>query len=312
MHQSLSIAVLALVLDLAFGDPARLPHPVRLIGRAAARLEGLCRTGGLNLRLAGTICLLLICLGAWFLTRLAAGIPVFGVLASIYLAYAGLALGGLVRECRAVHALIEAGRLDQARQALGLLVSREVAGLDESGLRRTLAETLSENLNDAFAAPFFFLVLFGVPGLWTYKAVSTLDSMWGYRTPEYARFGWASARADDVLAFVPARLTAGFMVLAGWLMGLNARAAFRNTRPDARKTESPNAGWPMAAAAWLCGASMGGPAVYFGQRREKPVLGPQGEWTSTRLAALLRLTTRAGLLAAAAILLAALGLGYAF
>jgi adenosylcobinamide-phosphate synthase len=168
---------------------------------------------------------------------------------------------------------------------------------------RTLAETLSENLNDAFVAPFFFLSVAGPAGLWVYKAVSTLDSMWGYKTPRYKDFGWAAAKADDVLAFIPARLTGLAMIGAGALTGLNWRAAYDNILADSGKTDSPNAGWPMAAAAWLLGASMGGPAVYFGEVKDKPVLGPEGDWTLDKVRRLRSLVLATGLLAAAGLFL---------
>ncbi|MEF2143983.1 MAG: adenosylcobinamide-phosphate synthase CbiB [Desulfovibrionaceae bacterium] len=286
------LPLLAFGLDLALGDPHGWPHPVRWIGWGARRLEGTARLLTMNSpsRTAGILASLLLL----FLTAIAYGmataLPLLGWLAALYLAYAGLALGCLLREGRNVARLLDQGQLEQARTALSHLVSRDTTELDENACRRTLAETLSENLNDGFTAPFFWLCLLGPLGLWLYKAVSTLDSMWGYRTEEYEHLGWFAARTDDILAWVPARITFGAMLLCGMLQGLDWRAALRHAPLDARKMESPNAGWPMACAAWLLAGSMGGATVYFGALKLKPVLGPEGRvWSSAMLSVLMRL-----------------------
>jgi adenosylcobinamide-phosphate synthase len=211
-------------------------------------------------------------------------IPVLGVLIGLYLAYAGLALGSLLKEHKNAAALLDGGKIEQARAAIAGLVSRDVSELDEQGLRKALAETTSENLNDGFVAPFFYLVIFGPAGMWVYKAISTMDSMWGYKNEEFKEFGYFAAKADDVLAFIPARITGFLMLAAGRFMKLDWKSAYENLIDDANKTESPNAGWSMAPAAWLLGAPMGGKAVYFGEVKEKPAIGPaEGEWTSLKL-----------------------------
>ncbi|MGE4293229.1 MAG: adenosylcobinamide-phosphate synthase CbiB [Desulfovibrio sp.] len=292
MDISTFIPMIAFGLDLALGDPQGWPHPVRWIGWLAGRLEGAGRllgAGGPSKAFgtgAALALLVLVVLGYGLATFL----PVLGWFAALYLAYAGLALGCLLKEGRRVAALLDAGELEQARSALALLVSRETEALDEEGCRRTLAETLSENFNDGFVAPFFWLCLTGPLGLWLYKTVSTLDSMWGYRTEEYKNLGWFAAKADDLLAWIPARISFVVLVFCGGLLGLDWRAALRGAPADARTMESPNAGWPMAAAAWLCDAGMGGEAVYFGKPKHKPELGPTGRaWTTLTLQALQRL-----------------------
>jgi adenosylcobinamide-phosphate synthase len=289
----------ATALDLTFGDPPVIPHPVRLIGGALNRLERRAPAGDTARRLYGLACLALLAAAsgaaAWILPHT----PLLGAFFAVYLAYAGLALGCLVREGERAVRLIGKGNLPEARRAVGLLVSRDTGHLDAAGLRRALAETLSENLCDGFAAPLFYLCLGGPGLLWAYKAVSTADSMWGYKTDRFRALGWAAARCDDALAFVPARLCAAFMVLAGLTLKLDARAALANMRRDAAKTASPNAGWPMATAAWLCGAGMGGVDSYFGKPTNKPTLGPHGEpWTETRLARLRLLVPITGVLLA--------------
>jgi adenosylcobinamide-phosphate synthase len=290
----------ATALDLAFGDPPFLPHPVRGIGISLDRLEQYAPQGETARRLYGLAGLALLAGLCGGLAYVLPQTPMLGAFIAVYLGFSGLALGCLVREGEKAVKLIAGGDLPAARLAVGLLVSRDTAHLDAAGLRRALAETLSENLCDGFAAPLFYLALGGPGLLWAYKAVSTADSMWGYKTDRFRALGWAAARSDDVLAFIPARLCALTMLLAGLLLKLDVRAAFANLRRDAAKSASPNAGWPMAAAAWLCGASMGGQDRYFGAPTQKPLLGPAGlPWDETRLARLRLLVPISGLLFAA-------------
>jgi adenosylcobinamide-phosphate synthase len=293
------LPALAVVLDRLVGDPAGWPHPVRLIGMGLDLFEAVARKARLNLRFAGWGAVLLFAWGAWFLVAKLTAIPYLGPLLAVYFAYAGLALGCLLREAREVAQRLDAGDLPGARTALAMLVSRETDALDEADVRRTLAETVSENLNDGFTAPLFYLALFGPGGMWAYKAVSTMDSMWGYRTDRYVRLGQGAAMTDDVLAWIPARLTAFFLFAAGRRLGLKAATARGRFREDARKMESPNAGWPMAATAWLLEGRMGGPTVYFGEVKDKPVLGPADKtWSRPMLGKLLVLVRKTGALAA--------------
>lgn len=271
------VPFLAVVLDALFGDPHSFPHPVRYIGNALDLFEASARRVKLDLRIAGWVALLLFSAAAWGTSEYLMAIPYLGFIVAVYLGYAGLALGCLVRESRRVASLLDTGDLPGAREALSMLVSRDTATLDPIGIRQTLAETVSENLNDGFVAPMFYLVIFGPGGLWAYKVVSTMDSMWGYKTERYKDLGFAAAKTDDVLAYVPARLTAWLMLLVGKKQGLNYATAKMNFAHDARAMESPNAGWPMAAAAWLFGGQMGGETSYFGKIKNKPGLGPKGQ-----------------------------------
>ena len=304
---------IAFVLDMLAGDPRWLPHPVRAIGHLLGPLERLGRALGAT-RPAGVVCTVLAVLCAGGAVALAGALPVVGAVVSLWLAYAGLALGCLLREGRAALHAVEHGSLEDGRAALAMLVSRDTSALDRDGLRRALAETLAENFNDGFVAPFLWLVAGGPVGLWCYKTVSTMDSMWGYRTERWERLGWACARLDDVLAWVPARccvvllwVTAPFAGVPGQWPGLPRVAS------DARRMESPNAGWPMAAAAWLHGAYMGGSAVYFGKVKEKPLLGPADtQWDGPRIEGLLRHLRLAGLAGAVTLWLAALLAGWIF
>lgn len=285
------LVLLAVGLDVLLGDPVTWPHPVRAIGWAYARLDALADRHGWRNRFFGAGCVVAVAAASgvtvWLLGRLPWRL---GDAASLYFAYAGLALGNLLSEARQAARFLDKGELESARRVVAGLVSRDVTALDADGLRRALAESVSENTNDGFVAPVLYLALGGPALLWVYKAVSTADSMWGYRTERYLRLGAFGARADDVLAYVPARLTALVMVCTGSLFGLFHRGMWGRITQDAGKSASPNAGWPMAAAAWLCGGSMGGPARYFGRAVDKPRLGPeQAAWTAQRQRQLYRL-----------------------
>ena len=289
------VPAVAMILDSLLGDPPNLPHPVRYIGQGLELFEASARKVRIGLRTAGWVAVILFSVGAWSIAEALMAIPYVGILIAFYLAYAGLALGCLVKDARRVVYLLDIDDLVAARESLSMLVSRDTSKLDPAGIRRTLAETVSENLNDGFVAPMFYLAIFGPGGLWTYKAVSTMDSMWGYRTERYKDLGYGAAKTDDLLAFIPARLTAWALLLTGWMRGLNYTEAKARFADDARKMESPNAGWPMAAAAWLMNGQMGGRAVYFGQEKEKPVLGPEGKrWDRNMIRSLIFLCKSAG------------------
>lgn len=283
------------LLDAVFGDPRHWPHPVRWIGAAVHRLEGPARAFPWGPRPGGCAAVLgmmLVCAAA---AELLTSLPLLGGLLALYLGYAGLALGCLVREVDRAARLVDSGRLAEARAHLAGLVSRDTADMDESDVRRALGETLSENFNDGFVAPFFWLSLLGPAGLWAYKAVSTMDSMWGYRTERFRDLGFGAARADDVLAWLPARLSALFLWLAGLVLG--RPAPWPLIVRDARTMDSPNAGWPMSAAAHIVGVGMGGPTRYFGEVKEKPLLGPvDGTWSTASLRAMRRLVMAAAVL----------------
>ena len=337
---------LALLLDLLFADPKRLPHPVQGIGFLADRLEGPARrigrcmgrymgqrkgpaiSGGIPGAgaeiMAGALALLVLLLTVGGLVALITRLPFgLGTIAAIYCAWSGLALGSLVQKCTdALHAVRTAEadpqHLPTARQAVGMLVSRDTNAMNSADLYRSLAESLSENFNDAFVAPYFWLCLGGPVALWFYKTASTMDSMWGYTNERWLYLGRSSARLDDVLAFIPARLSALLLWLCAWLLlprsAFSVRAWRENAgagtifavpgwpgyavvREQARQSASPNAGWPMAAAAWLFGGRTGGPTVYKDILIHKPLMGREdGAWHYANTAALIRHVRRSGVL----------------
>lgn len=306
------IPVIAVILDRMLGDPPDKPHPVRLIGWALARIEPRARLAFRDPFFAGLAAACAVLAGTYVFVRLVLALPwPAAAAAAVYFSHTGLALGQLLREGKTALALLEDGETEGARKAVGRLVSRDVSASGDDELCRALAESLAENLNDAFIAPFFWLVTGGPVALWLHKAASTMDSAWGYPHEPWTRFGTFAARLDDVLAFIPARLTALFLVLASFRK--ISRTMLAAIVTDAKKMKSPNAGWPMAAAAWICGAAMGGKAVYAGQTVDKPLLGPKGVvWTPEKLRDLLGLLSISGCGGAASLLLSGLGLQLLF
>ena len=308
----------AFLLDLFLADPRSLPHPVQGIALLADKLEQPARAMR-NQSLAGALVLVVLLLISGSIAAVLVRLPSFaGTVAALYLAWSGLALGSLLREGGTALALVAragasrtrgeedpgyAQALAQAREAVGMLVSRDTGDMDPDGLCRSLAESVSENFNDAFAAPFFWLCLTGPVGLWLYKTASTMDSLWGYKNERWLRLGKASARLDDVLAYIPARISVLLMFVTARLAGRTKegwRDFFGKVRQQARLCDSPNAGWPMAAAAWLFNGGSGGPTPYDGRMVDKPRLGPeQGRWTPANTAALLSHVRRAGILGGA-------------
>jgi adenosylcobinamide-phosphate synthase len=276
---------LGAALDALLGDPRSWPHPVRWIGRLIQSVERALRwliergggaghaerCGGVVLAL---VVILLTMAAAWGLIALGdrAG-PLGGLAARALLIFWGLAARSLGGE--ALRAA-EAPDLETARRALALIVGRDTANLDSGEISRACVETVAENCNDAVVAPLFWLALGGPVALWGYKAASTLDSMVGYRDDRYRDLGWASARLDDLLAFVPARLTWLLIALAALVCGERAGRALRIGWRDGRKHPSPNAAWPEAAMAGALGVQLGGPATYGGVPGFKPLLGDRG------------------------------------
>ncbi|BBK29370.1 adenosylcobinamide-phosphate synthase [Stella humosa] len=275
---------LALLLDAAVGDPPLLwrlvPHPVVLCGRLitffdrrlnrpersemARRLRG-CFTVLAVVLAAGAVGAVL----AWIAGRLRAG-PAIEVLAIAIL----VSQRSLFDHVAAVATALDQGGTEAGRAAVAHIVGRSPESLDEHGVARAAIESLAENFSDGVAAPVFWTLLFGLPGLFVYKAVNTMDSMIGHRTPQYRAFGWAAARLDDVLNLVPARL-AGLLVAAAAAVTPAARpgSALVTMVRDAGKHRSPNAGWPEAAMAGALGLALCGPRRYPGLVVDAPWIG---------------------------------------
>ncbi len=257
---------LGALLDLLLGDPRWLPHPVRGIGLLIQTLERLLRKIPYE-KLAG--CILVGAVLVIVIAVVMATLP----WAAVYWIFTCLAVRSLDQESNKVINALRKGNLEQARTLVGNLVGRDTKNLGETDITRAVFETVAENMSDAIVAPLFYLAILGVPGMVAYKAINTLDSMVGYKNDRYIRFGWAAARLDDVANFVPARITAGLIVIGAAIVRLRWRSAIRAVFRDAHLQPSPNAGYPEAALAGALGVQLGGLNYYFGQPVQKPFLG---------------------------------------
>jgi len=222
-----------------------------------------------------------------FLLSFTSHLPmIVGTILFIYLVSTTLALRGLISSSRLVINALRKGKIADAREKLSMIVGRDTDALSERTVLQAAIETVAENLSDGFIAPLFYLALGGLPLAMAYKAVNTLDSMVGYKNPQYMRFGWAAARIDDAANYIPARITGVFIALAalptlfvlssasrcaaGWIA---MRRSFAIMARDGRKHTSPNSGVPEAAMAGALGVRLGGPSTYGGSVVVKPYIG---------------------------------------
>jgi len=254
-------------LDLLVGDPRWFPHPVRGFGWCAIQLERLWRATKLPLRWAG-VCFTISAV-------LCAGAVVWSTLPwlNIFWIWTLLALRDLDWEATLVWRALERGDIEEARRKLAMIVGRDTAHLEEPEILRAAIETVAENLSDAVIGPLLYLGVAGPLGMAAFKAINTLDSMVGYRNARYSEFGWASARLDDLVNFVPARLTAVLVWICALVPGYDAARSRQITMRDAASQPSLNAGYPEAAVAGALGIRLGGVNFYNGARSEKPYLG---------------------------------------
>jgi len=259
-------AVAAVALDRLLGETKRF-HPLVGFGALANMLEKVLNRRAAR-RFNGLLAWALAVLPWVALAFWAKRYDVFGWLLDVVLLY--LALGGrsLAEHAERVAADLAAGDLPAAREHVGWIVSRDTSVLDESGVAKACVESTLENGNDAVFGALFWFMLFGGAGAVFFRLANTLDAMWGYKTERFLHFGWAAARIDDVINYIPARLTALSYALFG-----NTRRAFACWRRQAPLWESPNAGPVMSAGAGSLGLALGGAEIYHGQREERPTLG---------------------------------------
>lgn len=272
--------IVALLLDHVFGDPRISWHPICLLGRLNRRLESrlypLGFTGGALLTLlstAITVATTLVLL--WTAMRI--HIAVYLSVNTLIIFFA-VSARSMVQHALAVHAPLVAGDLECARQALAMIVSRDTAGMNQEMVIRSTVESVAENFTDGVLSPVMYAALGGAAGAMLFKAVSTLDSMVGYRNERYEQFGKFAARADDVLNFIPARLSLLLIPVAAFCCRLNAGNAWRGGRRFRTAHASPNSAHSMAAFAGALDTRLGGAATYFGIRKDKPYIG-----TGTRI-----------------------------
>ena len=262
----------AMLLDAIAGEPrwlwSRLPHPAVLMGRAVGALDTRLNHGDRR-RLKGTLGFAALALAATALGLILAALPggplIETLAAAILLAQRSLA--------DHVSAVANALRLStgDGRLSVAMIVGRDTSAMDDPAIARAAIESAAENLSDGVIAPAFWFLLAGLPGLLLYKLTNTADSMIGYRTPRHEEFGWAAARFDDLINFIPARLTALLIAAPYGLLG-----QWPAIRADAALHRSPNAGWPEAAMARALGVALSGPRSYDGQMRDFAFVNPDG------------------------------------
>ena len=265
------------LMDVLFGDPARLPHPIVGFGKLIAAGEKALNRGKYRRLKGALLAIVLIAATAAATWGAMYGLQLLGerIGAGIWLRRAAEAiliffcLAGttLIKEVRAVFKAVDLS-LEEGRRQVARIVGRDTANLTAQEVRTAALETLAENLNDGVIAPLFWLALLGVPGMMTYKMINTLDSMLGYRNERYIDFGRFSARTDDVAGWIPARLTALLMLLTSGRLNL-----IKTVHRNGCKHLSPNSGHPEAALAAILDCRFGGPHDYFGQEVVKPFIG---------------------------------------
>ena len=270
--------ILGFLLDCIIGDPYNIPHPVRLMGRLITRLENLVRARMRNLRLGGVLLAVTVILLSFaaplILLRICYRIStVLGTATETILCCYMLAARCLSNESMRVCRAAESGDTEGARRAVSMIVGRDTDVLDHDGIVRAAVETVAENTSDGVTAPLFFMGLGGAAGAFLYKAVNTMDSMIGYKNENYADIGRFAAKLDDVLNFIPSRLTALLMAAAAPLLRLDGKNALRIWRRDRRNHESPNSAQTESACAGALHVRLAGDAWYFGELHKKPYIG---------------------------------------
>lgn len=269
--KALLVLLVGWIADLVMGDPERLPHPIVWFGKAIAWFERLLNKGR-GRRVKGIITALLLIgivyASMFFLLRWIDGVDKYaGMAVKAILVFYCLAGTTLIREVKKVFAAVDRS-LEEGRKQVARIVGRDTLELSEQEVRTAALETLAENLSDGVVAPVFWYAILGVPGMMAYKMVNTLDSMIGYRTQRYREFGWCAAHIDDVVNYLPARLTTLLMLTVTGRFRLLTFVTWFG-----REHASPNSGYPEAALAGILDCRFGGPHKYFGEIIDKPYIG---------------------------------------
>ena len=271
--------IIGWVLDLVFGDPSRLPHPIVWFGKMIALGEHRLNKGE-HRKLKGALLAFFLIVLVFTVTCLLHSLlftlhSPLSIAFDVIIIFYCLAGTTLIREVREVFLALDRS-LDEGRRQVARIVGRDTSELSAQEVRKAALETLAENLSDGVIAPLFWLALLGTPGMLAYKMVNTLDSMIGYRTERYKEFGCWAAHIDDVANYIPARLTALLMVLAFGRISL-----LRFVTKYGHCHASPNSGYPEAALAGILDCRFGGPHYYFGELFDKPYIGENDRELST-------------------------------
>lgn len=282
MKWSLYALLIGFGMDLILGDPHGFPHPVAAIGKLISGLEKRLRrlfpatVRGENI--AGGVLWVLVAglstvVPAFVLWGCRLVSPWLRLVVESVMCWQILATKSLRVESMKVYTALETGDLQASRYAVSMIVGRDVSRLDEAGVARAAVETVAENTSDGVVAPLVFLALGGAPLGFFYKAVNTMDSMLGYVEPPYKNIGLVPARLDDVMNFLPARLSALLMLAAGALLGMDAKQGWKIFRRDRFNHASPNSAQTESVCAGLLGLRLAGDAWYHGVLHKKPYIG---------------------------------------
>lgn len=292
MIELAGIIFFGFLLDVFLGDPRYRYHPIRIIGRCIALFENAMRHVGLNGKVGGFLLVVTMQMGALccYLTAsllLHSLYRPLGMAFDLFICYSSLALKDLTVHARPVIHALETEDLHEAQKQIGLVVGRDVQALDDKGVSRAAVETLAENFVDGFFSPLFWYLVGGIAAsfldlpfvipavslMLVFKVGSTLDSMLGYRSPDYISFGWASAKLDDMMNFIPARLSLIILFFGAWISGLHPLNGLQAAWRDRLKHDSPNAAHAESFFAGALGVRLCGPAVYHGSLKKKPWVG---------------------------------------
>lgn len=272
---------IAYVLDLIFGDPQNIIHPVQVIGKMInigekSLLGKKYKSDRKYKFFAGmilNITVISLTYGITYLIRRTSENSIILTVAEIYLMYTIFSINSLAREGNRVYNILKEGNIERARKDLSYLVSRDTGTMNEKMIIRSTMETISENTVDGIVAPMLYMFLGGLPLSMTYKAINTFDSMVGYKNEKYMDFGKFSAKLDDVANFIPARITGILIVIASMILGYDYKNSLKIFIRDRKNHSSPNSGHAEAGVAGALGVQFGGKVSYFGKEVDKPVIG---------------------------------------
>ena len=272
---------IAYVLDLIFGDPQNIIHPVQIIGKMInigekSLLGKKYKSDRKYKFFAGmilNITVISLTYGITYLIPRTSENSIILTVAEIYLMYTVFSINSLAREGNRVYNILKEGNIERARKDLSYLVSRDTGAMDEKMIIRSTMETISENTVDGIVAPMLYMFLGGLPLSMTYKAINTFDSMVGYKNEKYMDFGKFSAKLDDVANFIPARITGILIVIGSIILGYDYKNSLKVFIRDRKNHSSPNSGHAEAGVAGALGVQFGGRVSYFGKEVDKPVIG---------------------------------------
>ncbi len=281
MYDYLALQIgVAFILDILIGDPRWLPHPVRIIGKCVELLEKVLRRVFASERLVGVFLAGITVAGTYLLTyEIINMFSRFGRIwefaVSTIIIFFSLSIRDLFKEAKGVMKELDSGNIGQARERLSQIVGRDTHNLDKQQITKACVETTAESSVDGIIAPLFFAFIGGPALAMAYKAINTLDSMVGYKYGKYLNLGWASAKLDDLVNYIPARIAAVILPMSSYVCGADFLNSIKIIKRDGRKHPSPNSGIPEAAIAGALRIRLGGPSTYKGVVSNKPFIGGQ-------------------------------------